>query len=104
MKKYLNDYIVEVENKKKITQKDKDELLIKIKFFSHERLVHLIVTISFVIFSIMFTFMSFYTEKILFYVVTLVLYIIDIFYILHYYALENGVKKLYKIFDKLNSK
>ena len=42
MKKYINDYIGVLNSKldKKITEKDINELLNKIRFFSHERLIN----------------------------------------------------------------
>ena len=48
MKKYLSNYINDIDNlikKKNITNKDINEHLIKIKFFQHERLIHLLVTL-----------------------------------------------------------
>ena len=50
MKRYLYEYINEVSDKlnnKKDVKELKEEILIKINFFQHERLVHLIVTLSF---------------------------------------------------------
>ena len=102
MKKYLDDYIKELENKK--NKIDIEELKAKISFFQHERLIHLIVTLFFSLFAIIFTFISLYTTNIYIYVISLILYVFVVFYILHYYYLENGVQKLYKIFDKLNRK
>lgn len=102
MKKYLDDYIKELENKK--NKIDIEELKAKISFFQHERLIHLIVTLFFSLFAIIFTFISLYTTNKYIYVISLILYVFVVFYILHYYYLENGVQKLYKIFDKLNRK
>ena len=102
MKRYINDYIKEIQKSK--NKNDIESLKTKISFFQHERLIHLIVTLFFVLFSLIFTFISYYTKSIVFVIITLILYIFDIFYIIHYYILENGVQKLYKIFDKLNSK
>ena len=56
MKKYLYDYIEYIDsclknkNKDLDIQKLKEEHLVKIKFFQHERLIHLIVTLFYVIF------------------------------------------------------
>ena len=102
MKRYINDYIKEIQKSK--NKNDIESLKTKISFFQHERLIHLIVTLFFVLFSLIFTFISYYTKSIVFVIITLILYIFNIFYIIHYYILENGVQKLYKIFDKLNSK
>ena len=102
MKKYLYDYIKELDNKK--NKVDIEELKTKISFFQHERLIHLIVTLFFSLFAIIFTFISLYTKNNYMYIITLILYVFVMFYIIHYYYLENGVQKLYKFFDKLNRK
>lgn len=111
MKRYLYEYINEVSdklnNKKDVKELKelkelKEEILIKINFFQHERLVHLIVTLSF---SILF-FLSLYMIKyhFAFIFVNIILLICLIFYIIHYYYLENGVQCLYKLYDKMNRK
>ena len=102
MRKYIEDYIKELESKK--TKVNIEDVKTKISFFQHERLIHLIVTMFFTLFAIMFTFISFYTNIIYSYIITLILYVFVVFYVLHYYYLENSVQKLYKIFDKLNRK
>ena len=52
MKKYLYSYIKYIEeNKKKVEPK---EMLIKINFFQHERLIHLIVTLFYAMMFIVF--------------------------------------------------
>ena len=101
MKKYLYNYINEVENNNKIT---KEDILVKINFFSHERLIHLIVTLFFALISIIFTVLCFNYFNYLLYIITLILYIMLLFYIVHYYRLENGVQYLYKLYDKKNKK
>ena len=53
MKKYLTNYIVDVEKmleKEHILKEDLDEVKLKIMFFQHERLIHLIVTLFFSLF------------------------------------------------------
>ena len=50
MRKYLTNYIVDVEKmleKEHILKEDLDEVKLKIMFFQHERLIHLIVTLFF---------------------------------------------------------
>ena len=101
MKKYLYDYINEVENNIKIT---KEDILVKINFFSHERLIHLLVTLFFALISIIFTVLCFNYFNYLLYIITLILYIMLLLYIVHYYRLENGVQYLYKLYDKKNKK
>ena len=101
MKKYLDEYIKELEGKP--SKKVINNMYNKITFFAHERLIHLIVTMFFVLFSLIFTYLCFYTKISYFIIITFILYIIDIFYIFHYYYLENGVQKLYKLYDKYNN-
>ncbi len=102
MKKYLYNYINEIDLKikKDVNKKDLEELINKINFFSHERLIHLIITLFFALISIIFTYISTINCNYLIYIITLVLYIMLIFYIVHYYRLENGVQYLYKLYDK----
>ena len=53
MREYLGDYVKEVDKKieeKNITEKDIENHLIKIEFFQHERLIHLLVTLAYGIF------------------------------------------------------
>ena len=52
MKKQINDYLKDLENNKV----DKKDLLVKISFYQHERLIHLIVTCLVAISAILFTF------------------------------------------------
>ena len=62
MKKYLYDYIKEIDgllkDSKKITKEDIDNHLVKIEFFQHERLIHLIVTVFYAILFILFSALS----------------------------------------------
>ena len=102
MKKYLYDYINEVE--KNINKISKEDIITKINFFSHERLIHLLVTLFFALITIVFTGFCLYFDSYLLYVITIILYIMLLFYIVHYYRLENGVQCLYKLYDKINKK
>lgn len=104
MKKYLYEYIKSIdlilkENKKIDYNKLKEEHLIKIGFFQHERLIHLLVTL----FYALFTFIIFYFTKIFlpFVFIALILLVFLIFYVVHYFRLENGVQFLYKQYDMI---
>ena len=63
MKKYLYNYIDEIDKKIEDKETNINDLieshLIKIKFFQHERLIHLLVTLSYVIYMILFLFLAF---------------------------------------------
>ena len=99
MKQYLYEYINEVSDKlnnKEDVKKLKEEILIKINFFQHERLVHLIVTLSFAILFFLSVYMLKYHFAFIF--VNVILLICLIFYIIHYYYLENGTQKLYDLY------
>ena len=105
MTKYINEYIEELESKllnKKDTKKDLDDLIVKIKFFQHERLIHLIVTMFFALFTIILIYFSFNNAA--FSLIALALIVLLGFYIKHYYFLENSVQYLYKLYDKMNGK
>lgn len=105
MKKYLYNYIENIDSKIKennISEKIKKEHLVKINFFQHERLVHLIVTLSFSILVFLSVYMIKYHFAFIF--VNIILLICLTFYIIHYYYLENGVQCLYKLYDKMNRK
>ena len=103
MKDYLTNYIKETDKlikKKKITKKTKEEHLIKIDFFKHERLIHLLVTLFYGIYT--FVFLYFSTIYSMFVIIFFILLVILLFYVVHYFRLENGVQYLYKQYDQMN--
>jgi len=94
-------HYIEIQKKKKdnkITKNDLEELVTKINFFQHERLIHLIVTITYAIFTIIFLCLGMLSY--IFLIIFAILLIFDIFYIIHYFFLENSVQFLYKIYDQ----
>ena len=103
MKVYLCDYIKEIEKKKKSNKKITDDIinkhLIKIGFFQHERLIHLLVTLFYALFSMIFIAVGFVYY--IFFAVAAILFIFLMFYVVHYFRLENGVQYLYKQYDKM---
>ncbi|MDR1912191.1 MAG: hypothetical protein LBQ52_07605 [Helicobacteraceae bacterium] len=107
MKKEILSVILwaqELIDRKEASDKEVERLARWIGYFQHERFVHLITTvfvglvdmISLIAFLLIPNYYSF----------TLVaaLSVLFVFYILHYYALENGVQKLYKLIDDLTSR
>lgn len=106
MKKSIEDTIEEIEQKIKKKEINKDfaeEVLTKIQFFQHERLVHLIVTFFTGIGCILFLLGFIAFEMIplfLLFIVTLMLFIP---YIFHYYTLENGTQKLYDLYFEIKN-
>lgn len=77
------------------------EHITQIKFFAHERLIHLLVTIAFA----MLAFGTFFMTVIAFspslVLLLFAILVLLIPYIMHYYLLENGVQKMYCQYDEL---
>ena len=105
MRKYLSDYLIEVQKlltKDKISEKDLENVKTKISFFQHERLSHLIVTLFFSLFAIIFMILGVLSYYFL--IIFAILLVFVIFYIYHYYFLEKKVQYLYQIYDKLEER
>ncbi|HHU18271.1 MAG TPA: hypothetical protein GXZ70_08725 [Clostridiales bacterium] len=80
----------------------------QIAWISHERLVHLLITLYFGMLVLISVFAAVILRYILLGVLFAILTIVFMFYIVHYYRLENGVQRLYKIsnqiYNKINKK
>ena len=106
MAKYLKEYIRLLESIDKFDSEDKkiellDELVLKIGFFSHERLIHLIVTVTFAILTLLSLILCYINSSLSSYALLVLFLILLVPYIWHYYVLENGVQKLYKEYDRI---
>ena len=113
MDKKLKNYIEEITKSSKHPSADLVEYHKTITAqFQHERLIHLIVTMFFALFLIIF--FALFLLAALFLpsntglpiiiclgIITLILLIVTLFYIRHYYQLENGTQKLEDITKKL---
>lgn len=75
------------------------EHLTQISFFQHERLIHLIVTVTFAILTMMSVGIALVADYVPAFLLTLFLMILLIPYIAHYYTLENEVQKMYVQYD-----
>lgn len=105
MKKYLEEYVKEMDElikKDKITDDVINKHLTKIKFFQHERLIHLLVTLIYALAFLMCLMLSIYVWT--FAIVSLILICFLIPYILYYFFLENNVQYLYKQYDQMLQK
>ena len=100
---YLNFYeaIVQKPLSKEEADKAREELLVQIQFFQHERLIHLIVTVLFAILTVATLYVNLFLTQPLLIAPTALLLILLVPYIKHYYLLENGVQKFYEYYDKL---
>ena len=102
-KKMTSKVAVSKQNREEILR----EMLVQIKFFQHERLIHLIVTVLFAFLTI-FTiacscFLNNPSYGIPFCLLSVLCLALLIPYIHHYYVLENGVQKLYEIYDEIKA-
>lgn len=80
------------------------EHLIQISFFQHERLIHLIVTITFALLEIIAFGMSVVSFTPGVGLLAIVILVLLIPYIRHYYILENEVQKMYWQYDRMVGK
>lgn len=107
MEKRLKNYIEYISNIEfgKMNQTEKEvlrrEMLVNIGFFQHERLIHLIVTVLFALLMAFSIWGCVVIASIGFFSLNLAVLILLIPYIRHYYILENGVQKLYSLYDEL---
>lgn len=76
------------------------DMLIQIEYFQHERLIHLIVTITFAIVTFIALAIAIFGAPQA-YILVLLLVVLLAPYIKHYYLLENGVQKMYTYYDAL---
>lgn len=109
MYKYLMNhekYILEILQKEKPENIEEiiDNHLNKINFLQHERLIHLIVTMSIGIIMIGVFAGAIFSQNQFMYLAVLIIIITEGFYIRHYYRMENGVQRLYKLYDLLVEK
>lgn len=76
----------------------------QLAYFMHERLVHLLVTLTFAILSFATFFMTCFTFSFGLLLLLATFLILLIPYIMHYYLLENSVQYMYRQYDALQAK
>ena len=104
MKKYMDNYIIDLEQKiekKEVNQEVLEELLIKIEFFQKERIIHLMITLFYALFTVIFV--CHIKDSIMYFIFALFMMCFLIPYIIHYFRLETRVQYLYKIYDKIKN-
>lgn len=104
MREYIKSYIKEIDEflNNKNHQNIKEVIenhLIKISFFQHERLIHLLVTLFYAIITVLF--LALMNVSLIFMPIALILVVFLVLYIYHYFYLENSVQYLYKQYDNL---
>jgi hypothetical protein len=99
--KYLKEYEILIKDKLADKKANLDWQSLQnyhraqIQFFQHERLIHLLVTLTYalatlIVFGLTLSFPNFGIV-----ILNAILLIMLIFYVQHYFALENGVQRLY---------
>ena len=78
-----------------------EEHLLQISFFQHERLVHLIVTVTVAILTLMSAGIFIVTAYLPVIMLFALLLVLLVPYIMHYYMLENEVQKMYVQYDRM---
>jgi hypothetical protein len=77
------------------------EHLIQVSFFQHERLIHLIVTVTFALMEVIVMGLCVTAFSLGLGLLALLILVLLIPYIRHYYILENEVQKMYKQYDEM---
>lgn len=75
----------------------------QLAYFMHERLVHLLVTLTFAILAFVTFFMAVMNFSMGMIVLFFAFLILLIPYIMHYYLLENSVQYMYRQYDRLQN-
>lgn len=107
MGKRLRIYVTDMDkalNMKNMSEEElaalRAEMCVQIGFFQHERLVHLLVTLAFALLTMIAVLGCLLRPGILCFVLAGLFFVLLIPYMLHYYTLENGVQKLYVLYDR----
>ena len=79
----------------------RSQALVQIGFFQHERFIHLIVTMTFAILTVVTLMTICIAGYLPLGALMLLLLILLVPYIRHYYILENGTQTLYRYYDTL---
>ena len=104
MKQMIKNYMESFEEKisnNKIEEEDINDFLIKISFFQHERLIHLLVTLAFAILGMLAVIIFITAPSVATLLLVVLVVALLIPYIFHYYFLENSVQKMYEMYDRL---
>lgn len=104
-RKQIDEWLAKMDNGEQITQellREKlEEHLVQVGFFQHERLIHLIVTVTFALLEMLAIVLSVISDSLFTLLLPIVILILLIPYIRHYYILENEVQKMYVQYDRM---
>lgn len=106
--RYIDDILDESSDINKDTVRDWDaeieRHLNQIRFFAHERLVHLIVFCLVAICTVMCILAFVIKGELMLLPLILLLFVLLIPYCMHYYLLENSVQRMYEQYDAMIGK
>ena len=93
----------DAQNTQEIIRDKLEEHLVQVGFFQHERLIHLIVTVTFALLELLAIVLSVISDSLFTLLLPVVILILLVPYIRHYYILENEVQKMYVQYDRMRS-
>lgn len=106
MREYMKEHIDYIDSIIKSKNSNIEDIinkhLIKIKFFQHERFIHLCVTLFYAMITLVFLALTIISW--LFIPIAVIVLVFLVLYIYHYFYLENGVQYMYKQYDELLKK
>ena len=104
-RKSIDEWLEKTEQSAQVSQeilRDKmEEHSNQIGFFQHERLIHLIVTVTFALLEMLAIFLNVISDRLFSLLLPVVILILLVPYIRHYYILENEVQKMYVQYDRM---
>ena len=110
MKKYIQEYMNKVQSfmdsdmKTAYIEKIREvlaEFEIKISYFQHERLIHLIVMVLFAILEVISIAIILTNPSVPALILSGLFLVLVVPYVMHYYFLENSVQHMYKMRDQI---
>lgn len=106
-RKFMDEELLRLSKEQNVTEEEirriKKEHLVQISLFQHERLVHLIVTVTFALLEMLAILLTVVSRELFPILLSGALLILLIPYVRHYYILENEVQKMYGQYDVLCS-
>ena len=95
MKEYMKGYIKDIDEKIKANHKfsneEIDDFLFKMSLFQKERIIHLVITLTYVFFTILFLFLTKYIFAM--FIVFFILLIFDLCYVYHKMKNSSIIRK-----------
>ena len=100
------DYIDQLleESEERDWEREASLHLTQIRFFAHERLVHLLVFILVALCTVMCILAYVISEILMLLPLIVMLFVLLIPYCMHYYLLENSVQRMYQQYDEMIGK